>query len=192
MACAGCGSGSTTIPGSATMGNIYDVRYAYPASELVWIRYEGPEHTHAIKSPTGKLVDYPYFYGARGAEFIIHRDDMAARPTVFVEIDRAVEPVDETPLGSTVQVAPDPEGDQVEVQTPEPTTAPEPTAEAAPVDFTELEGIGPAGAQKLNSAGITTFQQLAGNSAAQLVGILGSPMTNDKAQAVIEAAAARG
>ena len=73
---------------------------------------------------------------------------------------------------------------------PEP-AAPPPPAPKGPDMLTELPGVGAGRARKLTSAGISTFKQLAAKSPAELVKILGTPLTEDQATEICAAAASR-
>jgi len=77
---------------------------------------------------------------------------MGASPTV---VDREI--VAQTPAGMTVQLTP---------------TAVAPAAAIAPDNLQRIEGIGPKIAQILATAGITTFQDVAGKSVDELKAIL--------------------
>lgn len=70
----------------------------------------------------------------------------------------------------------------------EPETEPEPPAPTEPDDLTELPGVGAGRAKKLEAAGITTFKQIAETAPGALVKVLGSPMTEDQASAICDAA----
>jgi predicted flap endonuclease-1-like 5' DNA nuclease len=76
----------------------------------------------------------------------------------------------------------------VEEPEPEPEPAPEPPAPTESDDLTELPGVGAGRARKLESAGITTFKQIAEMAPESLAKVLGSPVTEDQAAAICDAA----
>lgn len=83
---------------------------------------------------------------------------------------------------------------QVEAEpTHAPPPPPDPAKEETPTppksdDLTELPGVGAGRARKLEAAGITTFKQIAEMSPGDLVKILGSPVTEDQASDICDAA----
>jgi hypothetical protein len=80
---------------------------------------------------------------------------------------------------------------------PEPVSPPEPEPEPETAvdqespeadDLTSLQGVGAGRVSKLANSGITTFKRLAGMDPKVLAKLLGSPMTETQASALIEAA----
>lgn len=55
-------------------------------------------------------------------------------------------------------------------------------------DLTDLPGVGPGRAKKLDASGISSFKQLAEMSPGDLVKIVGSPLTEDQAATICDAA----
>jgi|GEM_PF-5357784 len=60
--------------------------------------------------------------------------------------------------------------------------------EVEPDDLTELPGVGAGRARKLEAAGINTFKQVAEIDPSELVKLLGSPVTEDQAANICDAA----
>jgi predicted flap endonuclease-1-like 5' DNA nuclease len=82
------------------------------------------------------------------------------------------------------------EAPEVEVteEPPPEEPAPEPPAPTEPDDLTELPNVGAGRARKLEASGITTFKQIAEMEPSALVKVLGSPVTEDQAAAICDAA----
>lgn len=59
-------------------------------------------------------------------------------------------------------------------------------------DLTELPGVGPGRAKKLRGAAITTFKQVARMTPADLMKLVGSPLTEDQAAEICDAAREEG
>ena len=78
------------------------------------------------------------------------------------------------------------------VERPEPKTVeqvePKTTKHVEPDDLTQLPGIGAGRAKKLEAAGVTTYKQVAVMSPGDLVKIVGSPLTEDQASDICDAA----
>jgi predicted flap endonuclease-1-like 5' DNA nuclease len=55
-------------------------------------------------------------------------------------------------------------------------------------DLTQLPGVGPGRAKKLTASGVVTFKQIAEMSPGDLVKIVGSPLTEDQAADICDAA----
>jgi predicted flap endonuclease-1-like 5' DNA nuclease len=77
---------------------------------------------------------------------------------------------------------------EVETPPPPPPPADEPPAPTEPDDLTELPNVGAGRARKLEAAGITTFKQVAEMAPGALAKVLGSPVTEDQAAAISDAA----
>lgn len=75
--------------------------------------------------------------------------------------------------------APPPPPDPAKEETPQP-----PTSD----DLTELPGVGAGRARKLEAAGITSFKQIAEMAPGELAKVLGSPVTEDQAASICDAA----
>lgn len=102
-----------------------------------------------------------------------------------------------TRMGMTVQPlgdsnVPKPKVEKpVEAPAPPPPPPPPPSPPEAPKAdaLTELPGVGAGRVRKLEAAGISTFKQLAEKTPAELVKILGTPLTEDQAAEICAAAA---
>lgn len=95
--------------------------------------------------------------------------------------------------GANTPSAPAPAAEPPKAAPPPPSNpAPQPAPKASAADaLIELPGVGAGRARKLEAAGISTFKQLAAKSPAELVKILGTPLTEDQAAEICAAAASR-
>lgn len=160
MACGSCGrSNSATRSASPQInsrtvygGPVAKTRSLAPLSaDYVSVVYRGPHGNHFIPSPTRK-VRY-YGYGGHGSKISVHPDDIAKRPDLFelvVEQQPAVVEINElAPQGTLV------------------------ATKVEPDELTNVDGVGPARAEKLKAAGITTYAKLADAEQEELADILG-------------------
>lgn len=191
MACGSCGRsrGSTrSVSPAASARTIYgaepmarsQTRSLAPADEgYVRVRYNGPHGNHYITSPTKKVRHYGY--GGNGLELSVHPEDAARRPDLFQLIE--VEPVaaqDEPIIGTAVSEGAVETGVVATVQPGGELTTklivPEDKVDRKDV-LTEVDGVGPAREEKLNEAGIITYEALAALTQEELAEILGSSET---------------
>jgi predicted flap endonuclease-1-like 5' DNA nuclease len=181
MACSSCGgrksSGRAASPANASAVNRIPTTTTIPSvadvandPNYIEVIYHGPNGNHFVPSPTRKVRHYGY--GSNGDKLRVHRDDIAARPTLFVPTETAT-PEPELPPPPP---APDP-------ATLVPANVPDPIV---PDDLTQIDGVGPARAAKLNEGGYLTFSSVAGADVTTLSELLS--VTVEAAQAIINSA----
>lgn len=137
-----------------------------------------------ITAPDGTLLSVDKsgnLTSRKGME--LHVVDESAAPRFKGKAEKVEEPKVEEP-----EEAPEIEEPEEEEPTTEPEPAPEPPASTESDDLTELPGVGAGRARKLESAGITTFKQIAEMAPESLAKVLGSPVTEDQATAICDAA----
>jgi predicted flap endonuclease-1-like 5' DNA nuclease len=120
--------------------------------------------------------------------------NIVGRKGMKVEVMEGAPPPPPPPADTAVE-PPKPEEPKADPpEEPPADTAVEPPAETEeetviePDDLTELPGVGPGRVKKLTAAGIITFKQLAQMAPQDLVKVLGSPVTEDQAADICDAA----
>ena len=88
----------------------------------------------------------------------------------------------------TLRPPPDPTKELTPQPPDEPPESDEPPEPPKSDNLTELPSVGAGRARKLVAAGITTFKQVAEMSPGDVAKILGSPVTEDQAAAICDAA----
>lgn len=173
--------------------------------DWVEITYKGPAHQHIVMGRSG--LEYGYYGG--GDKFQVLKSDQQAQPSWFALDDKEITAQDiqaqiearraelaaleaaqsQLSLHQETQAAP---AAAQPVVTPQQPPAPEPAATVtAEDDLMALDGIGEVGNQKLRDAGVTTYAALAQQDAGALANLLGAPMTEEKAMALIAQAATK-
>lgn len=135
-----------------------------------------------IVTPDGMLISVDIqgrLTGRRGQEVQLLEDRSSAGspPNPVSAIPKETPKAEPQP-----QQPPPPPNDPAKEKTPTP-----PKSD----DLTELPGVGAGRARKLEAAGITTFKQIAEMSPGALAKILGSPVTEDQAADICDAASQR-
>lgn len=163
----GCGCGNNSAPSPAppvgqSVMNMTKENAMLQDVELVMIRYISPNKgQHGV---TGQATRKFYGYRAGGDEFLVHRDDVALQPHLFIPVGdmvRAPERVARhTPPPPMVSEPPQP----VSTNGAQP-VASETNREYAPIenkgfDPQILPGVTPTVADAINNSGVTTFGEL--------------------------------
>lgn len=201
MACSSCGGkgrsrGRSPAPANATASINRVQSTALPGDDLsanpnyVQVTYQGPNGNHFIPSPTRKVRHYGY--GSNGSKLYVHREDIARRPDLFIPVSpdpgipvAAIEPqTQEIPVVAVVVPEDLP-------PVPEPSTEPQESADVPdPDDLTQIDGVGPARAQKLIDAGYMTWRSVSEATPEALTELFGSLVTVEAAQDIIDSAKA--
>jgi glycosyltransferase involved in cell wall biosynthesis/predicted flap endonuclease-1-like 5' DNA nuclease len=190
MACSQCGRGSrATAPQPRVMMNAS--RSAPEMNDADWVTVELIDG-NVGQHPMGKGVFTGKDYGQRshGERFLMHREDMKARPGKFREVAEVApvptvtekqEAPDPQPVagaeakvaGAEVKVAyniPDANGDLLTENTK---VTPAPGAKERPFDLQTIPGITSTIAQRLKDAGIDSMEDLAAMSFDDLMAVKG-------------------
>jgi len=106
MACAKCGSKKGSVV-EMTKQDSNDLQAKYNSGDWVLAKYNGPEQTHNIGSPSGVIAKFGmgiYGRGRNGGIFLVHKEDTLAKYGRFTAISGGAVAAAEKMLGLTPPV----------------------------------------------------------------------------------------
>lgn len=100
MACRSCGQKRSNV---VIMNAVEKApQELYDTGDFLVVKFNGPNSVHYIGSPTGVITKYNlqnYGRGKRGQFLLVHRDDIVAKPSLFVKLSDDVLTAAENLLG---------------------------------------------------------------------------------------------